>query len=353
MASTPSTSASTKKIIYTALGLAALGLILWRLGPVLWPFLLGALVAYVLHPGVEWLARHKVPRALSVLLMMLFLLCASVSVIFLEYAVIQKEAPRIQQQVSQLLSNSHKTLSPLLAQAGLEVGNVKAWVTEQFSSHSGAVFSTLWKSIYTSGTVAIAFFGAVFMLPLVIYYMLHDWHLLKKRAQNLIPQRWLHKTNKLTGEMDALLSQYLRGQLLVLVLLAIYYAVSLSLSGLGTAIPIGIFTGVAILIPYVGYFLGFGLAAFAAFLEFGGGWHVGAVVLIYAIGQILESSFLTPRLVGERLGLHPLAAIFSLLVFGQLLGFLGIIIALPTTAMLVIALRELHIRYLNSSLYKR
>ncbi len=117
MASTPSTS--TKKIIYTALAFAALGLILWGLGPVLWPFLLGALVAYVLHPGVEWLARHKVPRALSVLLMMLFLLCATVGVIFLEYTVIQKEAPRIQQQVSQLLSNSHKTLSPLLAQAGL------------------------------------------------------------------------------------------------------------------------------------------------------------------------------------------------------------------------------------------
>lgn len=345
--------AFSKKTLYTLLGIAVLGFILWALGPILWPFLLGALLAYALHPGVEWLTRHKVPRTLSVWLMMLFVLFSTLAIVFAEYAVIHKEAPRIQQQLSQLLSHSHQKFSPLLERTGLEINSVKTWITEQFSSNSSAVFSTLWKSLRTSGTLAISLIGAVFMLPLVIYYMLHDWYLLKKRIQTLIPRPWVHKAEKLADEMDALLSQYLRGQLLVLLILALYYAASLSLIGLGMGIPIGIFTGFAILIPYVGYFLGAALAVFAAVLQFGGGWHVWGVVVIYAAGQILEGSFLTPRLVGERLGLHPLAAIFSLLAFGQLFGFFGLLIALPATAMLAIALRECHFHYLNSFFYKK
>ncbi len=343
----------TSKTLSIVCGCIALGVILWILGPILWPFLLGALIAYILHPGVEWLVRHKVPRGLSVCLMMLLMLFSTFGILFLEYAIFQKEAPRIQEQITQFLSHSHETLFPLLAQMGFKVGTAKAWASEQFANHSSLILSTLWKSVRASGGLAITCIGIIFMLPLVIYSLLYDWHLLKARFQALIPRSWLPKTNTLASEFDTLLSQYLRGQLLVMILLALYYAISLSLIGLDLSIPIGVFTGFAIVIPYIGYFTGFSLALIAAFLQWGGDWHLGAIALIYAGGQILEGSFLSPRLVGERLGLHPLAALFSLLVFGQLLGFLGILIALPSTAMLAIALREFHSRYLGSRFYKK
>ncbi len=172
------------------------------------------------------------------------------------------------------------------------------------------------------------------------------------RVSNMIPRRWLAKTTQLVADMDRMLSQYLRGQLLVMAVLAVYYALALTIAGFEIALPVGIFTGLAVFIPYVGFATGLVLALVAALLQFGDWYGFGAVAAIYGFGQLLESFYLTPRLVGERIGLHPLAVIFALLAFGQLFGFFGVLLALPVSAILTVALRELRQGYLSSALYK-
>ncbi len=153
-------------------------------------------------------------------------------------------------------------------------------------------------------------------------------------------------------ESDALLGQYLHGQLLVMGLLAVGYSVGLALFGFDLAVPVGVFTGLAVFIPYLGFGLGLVLALLAGVLQFGGWYGVIAVAVVYGIGQVVESFLLTPYLVGERIGLNPLAVIFVLLAFGHLFGFIGVLIALPVSAVLAVVLRRLREAYLTSPLYR-
>jgi predicted PurR-regulated permease PerM len=152
-------------------------------------------------------------------------------------------------------------------------------------------------------------------------------------------------------EVNALLAQYLRGQLLVMLVLALYYSAALALAGFEVALPVGILTGLLVFIPYLGYGLGLVLALTAAILQYSDWSGVIAVAVIYGAGQIIEGFFLTPRLVGERIGLNPLAVIFALLAFGQLFGFVGVLLALPASAVLMVAFRHLKRHYLRSSFY--
>lgn len=148
-----------------------------------------------------------------------------------------------------------------------------------------------------------------------------------------------------------MLSQYLRGRVLVMGVLAAFYPIALTIAGFKIALPVGLLTGLAVFIPYIGFATGLVLALLAALLQFGSWYGVGAVVVVYTAGQILESFILTPRLVGERIGLHPLAVIFALLAFGQLFGSFGVLLALPASAILATGLRGLRRRYLASALY--
>jgi predicted PurR-regulated permease PerM len=168
----------------------------------------------------------------------------------------------------------------------------------------------------------------------------------------LVPPRFRPACDRFTAEADDVLGQYLRGQALVMVALAIFYALGLALTGLDLAVPIGVFTGLAVCVPYLGFGVGLVLALLAGLLQFGTGPAVLGVALVYGIGQVIEGFVLTPRFVGERIGLHPLAVIFALLAFGQLLGFVGVLIALPASAVLLVAIRRVRGGYLASQLYQ-
>jgi predicted PurR-regulated permease PerM len=203
--------------------------------------------------------------------------------------------------------------------------------------------------------VAFAIFGNAVLIPVALFYLLMDWKQLTARVRELVPPRLRAASDSFLQEADAVLGQYLRGQLLVMLMLAVYYSAALSLFGLDLALPIGIFTGLAIFVPYVGFGLGLLLATLAGVLEFAAVGGLNQVVLmvavVYGAGQLIESFFLTPRLVGERIGLHPLAVILALLAFGQLFGLLGVLIALPVSAVLLVAMRRVRTRYLQSDLY--
>ena len=329
--------------------------LLWILRPVLSPFLLGGLIAYVLQPGVEWLVRHRTPRGLAALAMMsLFGLVAGLLVL-LVFAVIQKEGPELIGQLPSLVGKLNTWLQPKLAFLGLsyslDLGNVRDMVAGDLKASEQTVALAVWHSLRASGNVMITVVGNVVLVPLVLFYLLYDRHEAFARLESFVPRRWLGKTREFMTEIDQMLSQYLRGQLLVMGVLAAYYPIALTIAGFEIALPVGLFTGLAVFIPYVGFAIGLAFALLAALLQFGSWYGIGAVVVVYSIGQILESFFLTPRLVGERIGLHPLAVIFAMLAFGQLFGFFGVLLALPASAILATGLRELRRRYLASALY--
>jgi predicted PurR-regulated permease PerM len=185
----------------------------------------------------------------------------------------------------------------------------------------------------------------------VAYYLLLDWTNLIARAKGLIPPRWSESVQSFLNETDEVLGQYLRGQLLVMAVLAVLYTVALALVGLDLALPIGVFTGLAVFVPYLGFGLGMVMALFAAVLQFQTVLGVALVGGVYLLGQLIESLYLTPRLLGERIGLHPIAVIFALLAFGHLFGFVGVLIALPASAVLLVAIRRVKRGYLASQMY--
>jgi predicted PurR-regulated permease PerM len=186
----------------------------------------------------------------------------------------------------------------------------------------------------------------------VLFYLLLDWQDMMARLSAIVPRPWHGKLVSVASDIDVVLSQYLRGQILVMAILAAYYCVALWLADIPSALSIGVVTGLLIFIPYLGFATGLILALLVATLQFAGWGPIVAVLIVYGIGQLLEGFLLTPFLVGERIGLHPLAVIFALMAFGQLFGFFGVLAALPASAALLVGLREVRALYLASRFYR-
>ena len=330
-------------LAWCAVALAAL-LLLWLLGPVLTPFMVAAVLAYALHPAVEALVARRVPRLAAVVLVELVAIVALLALLLLLIPVIAKELPLLKEQIPMLAERANRSLVPWLAQFGIHVSldaaSIKAFVLKTLDANLEDWMATALSSARIGGSVLLAFIGNAFLMPLVLFYLLADWPHLIERAQGLIPPRLRERVLGFFDECDKVLGQYLRGQLLVMAVLAVYYSVALAVAGFELALPVGVFTGLAVFIPYLGFGLGLALALLAGVLQFGGWYGVIAVAVVYGIGQLAESMVLTPRLVGERIGLNPLAVIFALLAFGHLFGFVGVLIALPVSALLLVALRR-------------
>jgi predicted PurR-regulated permease PerM len=334
----------------------ALALLLWLLAPVLMPFVLAAVLAYALHPLVEKLAARRVPRWLGAGVAVATLMLLALGVVLLIVPVITKQVPLLKEQVPLLLERMNDTLVPLAARFGLDVAvdveQVRVWLRGLVSGHEQELLQGVLASLRIGGSAFAAVLGNLVLTPMVAYYLLLDWAGLVQRFKALIPPRWRDSTDSFLHETDEVLGQYLHGQLLVMAALALFYTVGLALAGLKLALPIGVFTGLAVFVPYLGFGLGLIMALLAALLQFQSITGVLAVAAVYAVGQVAESLYLTPRLLGERIGLHPIAVIFALMAFGHLFGFVGVLIALPVSAVLLVALRRAKGAYLASDLYR-
>ena len=330
--------------------------VLWGLSAVLTPFLVASVLAYALAPLVNLLVRCRFPRWLAVLLVETVFLLAAVSLLLLIVPVLVRELPQIREQLPVVLDSLQKTLKPIAAQYGytlaFDMASVKVFLLKYFNSNWEDVFTQAMSSLRLGGSVAFAVVGNVVLIPVALYYLLADWDRFVAMLKSLVPPRMRANVDSFTGEADDVLGQYLRGQLLVRVALAVYYAVGLALFGLDLAVPIGLFTGLAVFVPYLGFGLGLVLALMAGLLQMGLSSALIMVAVVYGAGQVIESFVLTPRFVGERIGLHPLAVIFALLAFGQIFGFVGVLIALPASAVLLVAIRRLRSGYLASNLYR-
>jgi predicted PurR-regulated permease PerM len=301
----------------------------------------------------------RLPRVLAVVLVELLFIFLVLGIALLIVPILSKELPQMREQVPVLLDGMNAWLKPFLAQFGLkvslDVSSLKAFVLKYLSANAEDTLASVMSSLKLGGSVAFAVLSNAVLIPVALFYLLLDWHPFVERLLAFVPPHARGAFDSFTTEADAVLGQYLRGQLLVMAVLSVYYSAGLSLFGLDLALPIGIFTGLAVFVPYVGFGLGLILATLAGLLEFaasaGAGKALIMVALVYGLGQVIEGFFLTPRLVGERIGLHPLAVIFALLAFGQLLGFVGVLIALPASAVLLVALRRAQTRYRGSKLY--
>jgi predicted PurR-regulated permease PerM len=271
--------------------------------------------------------------------------------------VLLRETSALREQFPALITRLNTHLTPRLHEwFGWTITFDARALTELLASHvseQDALAASLLARLRSGGALLLGTLGMLVLVPVVLFYLLLEWHVFIKRVESVIPRRWHAQVVGMATEIDSLLSQFLRGQLSVMVALALYYSAALALAGFESALPIGILTGALAFVPYVGYAIGLVLALGAALLQFDGWYGPAMVAVIYGLGQVLEGFVLTPRLVGERIGLHPLAVIFALLAFGQLFGFFGVLVALPSSAVLLVALRRLKRAYFSSAFYGR
>lgn len=335
---------------------AALCALLYLLGPVLVPFALAAVLAYMLEPGVAWLVRKRLPRPAAVLLMIVLLGLMLLLLALILVPVLHKEAVALQQKFPAIIERLNTGVAPWLADKfdmhlRFDAESIRGLLTDQLSN-GGPNAASVWSSIRVGTSAVLGIAALLFLVPMVLFYLLLDWPRLLERLRAALPRRWEAQVVGMVQEIDTVLAQFLRGQIAVMLALAVYYSVALALAGFDVALPVGILTGLLVFIPYVGYGLGLILALLSALLQFGNWYGLGAVIVIYGLGQVLEGFFLTPRLVGERIGLHPLAVIFALMAFGQLFGFVGVLIALPASAAILVGLKHVRNRYVASSFYR-
>jgi len=346
---------SVRHYLWVFAGLVAIALLLHWLGPILTPFLIGAMFAYLGNPAVNWASTHGVPRTLGTVFVLVVMILLLLILVLILAPLVHTEFGQLMSRLPDLAAALYSTVGPWLNDTlglniSFDLASFKQLVADNAES-AQAVALKLLSGLRAGGGMVIGILINLFLVPVVMFYLLRDWNAIIKRIDELMPRQWVQKVRTIGSEVDVVLAEFVRGQLSVMGVLAVYYVIGLSLVGLKLAIPIGILTGLLVFIPYVGFGLGLVLGVLAALLQWHGWPGFAAVLAVYGVGQLLEGYVLVPLLVGDRIGLHPLAVIFALLAFGQLFGFAGVLLALPVSASLLVALRHLRTAYHDSPLY--
>ncbi len=326
------------------------GWMFYLLAPVLTPFIAAGLLAYMGDPLADRLQKLKLPRTLAVVVVFLatFLLIGLLvllvgPLIRTQISALFAALPDIAHQVEQVWLPT--ILGWLNVEPGEDVG-LGAFLA-RYSDMAGDWSGKILLGVGKSGGVLVAAVLSLFLIPILTFYMLRDWDTFMAHLSALIPGRQRETVLKLARETDDVLGAFLRGQVLVMLALATIYTLGLSLVGLKFAIAIGVVAGLVSFVPYLGFVFGIGLAGLTVALEPNPLWNLVGVVATLTIGPIIEGPFLTPKLVGDRIGLHPVIVIFAVVAGGQLFGFFGILLALPAAAVLSVLLRFAYHRYLK------
>jgi predicted PurR-regulated permease PerM len=336
---------------------AAIAFLVWLLAPILTPFLFGAILAYILDPIVERLTNRYFPRTLAVLVVMLLVFALFVALLLVVLPLLYKETRMLMDKLPAFLDWTNLHATPWLKQKfdidmQFDVQTVKQMARDAFAGNED-LLKRLLSSLGVGGLALIAFVVNLVLVPVVLFFLLRDWNKVLASVESLIPLGVRPKALAMAKEIDAVLAEYLRGEVLVIFIMSTYYVVALSIARLEFALPIGIIAGLAVIVPYVGITIGVFLATAAALLQFDSLTGLLWVWLAIGIGQALEGMAITPLVVGNRIGLHPVAVIFALLAFGQVFGFVGVLLALPASAAILVGLRHLRAAYMASPLYGR
>lgn len=339
---------------------AALGWFFYRLAPILMPFAVSAALAYLGDPLVDRLERYnyrgfRLNRTLSVLLVF-----SGISFVLATLYIIV--VPALEYQVTELLDKLpaylaafNRSVVPVL-QKYLGRG-IRPLQTDQLAQlirnqwQNGSDGQNLIQSVSHSGAVVIGWALNLILIPVISFYLLRDWDKLMTQIHDLFPRRYSRLVTKLAREADEVLGAFLRGQFYVMLIMGLVYSFGLWLVDLQLALLVGLLTGLLGFIPYMGIIIGVGTGCLAALLQFENGMHIMPVLMVFAAGYSFDSMWLTPWLVGNRIGLHPVAVIFAVLAGGQLFGFLGVLLALPVASVVMVLVRHAHDRYTVSRFY--
>ena len=326
------------------------------LGAVLTPFLVGAILAYLGTPIVDMAERRGISRAISTTLVVVCFGLLLLALFLVLIPLVQAEVGLAIKRFPELLANTTSRIFPWVERTfgiviAFDIETLKTLLSENMDDARDLSLRVL-SGVKTGGLILVSVLVNLALIPVVMFYLLRDWNMMIERLDALVPRGWNAKVRTIATDIDVVLAEFLRGQLLVMLVLAAYYVVGLTIAGLDRAFAIGILTGLLVFIPYVGFGLGLVLGVIAAILQWAGWPGFFAVLAVYGIGQLLESYVLVPWLVGDRIGLHPLAVIFALLAFGQLFGFAGVLLALPVSAALLVGLRHLRAAYVVSPVYR-
>ena len=349
-----------KQLVFAALVLVAIVAFfwfLWTIKGVILPLIFAAFLAYLLHPLVFKFQKMGLQRSIGAAIAVGLVLLALIFMVFIPWPIISSQLQILQQKLPEMVTQIHRMLvQSSIVQSVFPEINQGNWLKElqDFVSQKVNVSQlgqNVWKYLMQGGSVLLSTISWALLVPILTYFLLVSWPEQVKALRQLLPKRWRADFWRVSQEMDDVLSQYMRGQVLVMLSLVLYYAITLKLIGLQVGIPVGILTGLFVIVPYLGFGLGFVLAVLTAFLQFGVTVPFFLVLAVYGVGQLLESYVLTPRLVGERIGLSPVGVILALLVFGSLFGFFGMLFALPVSAVLVVVSRLIREAYFNSQFY--
>jgi predicted PurR-regulated permease PerM len=328
--------------------------VLYLLAPVLTPFLISAFLAYLGDPAVDRLETIRFSRTLSVVFVFFLMLIIGLSLLFILVPLIEDQLARLITRLPQMITWIQAELLPQASSVfGIELSNLNLDAMKSTIAGNwkelGNVIGMIVGRVTQSGQLFLVWLGYLVLIPVVTFYLLRDWDILVAKVHELIPCRYEAVVVKLTRECDAVLAEFFRGQLLLMLAQGIIYTIGLWIVGLEFALLIGMLAGLVSFVPYLGFIVGVTTAIIAAFMQFHDFSHLVYVFIVFGAGQATEGMVLSPWLVGERIGLHPVAVIFSVMAGGQLFGFFGVLLALPVAAVITVLLRYIHVQYMESN----
>ena len=335
----------------------AVGWLVWLLGPILTPFVVAALLGWLGDPLVDRIQRMGRSRNLAVVLVFALMTLVVVLALLLLVPMIQAQVVTLVDSLPAYRDWFVDTALPWVEQrVGLQLASFldPHYLIEQVRIHwerAGGFATTALGFISRSGFALFAWLANIVLIPVLTFFFLRDWDSLVERVAALVPRGQLDVATRLARESSDMLGGFLRGQFTVMLILGALYGFGLWAVGLDLGLLIGIIAGLLTFVPYLGPTSGVVFGVVAALVQYGDWKHVAAVLAVFGVGQVIESYWLTPKLVGDRIGLHPVAVIFAVLAGGQLFGFLGMLLALPVAAVVNVLLRFAHERYTQSRLY--
>lgn len=338
-------------------GLALSVWVLTLLAPVITPFLAGFGIAYLGAPLVAYIERYGRTRILAVSLVFTLFLLLFILMSLILLPILERQSIALMTKIPHWLDWLEENLLPMLntLMGAEEEKSYKLILKDTLLAHwkqAGGVLAALVSYVSSSSIGLMAWLMNLILIPVVAFYLLVDWYKLLDHMHALMPRKYEPMLIKLFRECDEVLSSFLRGQLLVMLALSIVYVVGLWLVGLEFALLIGLLAGLVSFVPYLGFIVGILAAGIAAFMQFHDVLHLVLVLGVFGVGQVLETIWLTPSLVGDKIGLHPVAVMFAVMAGGQLFGFIGVLLALPAAAVLMVLVRHAHSNYLKSNLYR-
>ena len=331
--------------------------VLWVLAPVLTPFVVAAMLAYLGDPLADRLEKWRLSRTLAVSIVFLLMLLVLAGVLILLVPLIERQVVRLIDSLPQYAAWIRDQAAPWLQQhLNLDLGSFDTQrivdLLREHMASAGGVAAVVVANVSKSGLAVVAWLTNLVLIPVVTFYLLRDWDVLVARIHGLLPRSVEPVVSRLARDSDTVLGAFVRGQLSVMVALGLIYGIGLWAVGISVGPLIGMIAGLVSFVPYLGFIIGLIASLIAALVQYHDWLHVVLVLVVFGVGQIMEGYVLTPRLVGNKIGLHPVAVIFAVLAGGQLFGFTGVLLALPVASVIMVLLRYAHERYMASNLYR-